>query len=116
MITCETTYQLGKHIVHAIQKKKTIEMLVLDVHELTPLADLFIIATASNTRQTQAIADEIEEEMAEVSECLLHKEGYQSATWILLDYGEIIVHILEEQFAQFYQLDRLWQDAKKIEL
>lgn len=109
------TYDLGKQIVHAIKQKKNMTLTVLDVHELTPLADLFIITTASNTRQTQAIADEIEEALDQINCFVVHKEGYATATWILLDYGEIIVHILEEQYAKFYQLDRLWQDAKKIE-
>lgn len=109
------TYDLGKQIVYAIEKKKSITCTILDVHELTPLADLFIITTASNTRQTQAIADEIEEALKQIGHLAFHKEGYHTANWILLDYGEIIVHILEEQYARFYQLDRLWQDAKKIE-
>ena len=110
----KTIYTLGKQIVEAIEKKKAITVEVLDVHELTPLADIFIIAVASNVRQTQAMAEEVEELLAAEGHLLIHKEGYQSATWILLDYGQVIVHILEEESSQFYGLSRLWKDAKAI--
>ena len=111
-----TAYTLGKNIVEAIQKKKVVNIETLDVHELTPLTDLFIIAVASNVRQTKAMADEVEELLAQLGQYPIHKEGYQTATWILLDYGQVIVHILEEENAQFYGLSRLWKDAKTIEL
>lgn len=110
-----TTYELGKQIVKAVEKKKVIKVEVLDVHDLTTLADLFIIAVASNVRQTQAMADEVEELLAEEGHVPIHKEGYQTATWILLDYGQVIVHILEEENAQFYGLSRLWKDANIID-
>lgn len=110
-----SSYLLGKDIVEAIEKKKAINVEVLDVRQLTPLTDLFIIAVASNVRQTQAMADEVEELLAQSGYYPIHKEGYQSATWILLDYGQVIVHILEEENAQFYGLSRLWKDAKVID-
>ena len=110
----QVAYTLGKCIVEAIEKKKVVRVEALDVHELTPLTDLFIIAVASNTRQTQAMADEVEEMLSEIGQYPVHKEGYHSATWILLDYGQVIVHILEEENAQFYGLSRLWKDAKPI--
>lgn len=109
------TYTLGQQIMAAINNKKTIRLEALDVHELTPLTDLFIIAVASNERQTKAIADEVEEKMAVHETYALHKEGYQTAQWILLDYGDVIIHILEESNADFYGLDRLWKDAKVVE-
>lgn len=110
-----TTYELGRQIVKAIEKKKVTTVEVLDVHNLTPLAELFIIAVASNVRQTQAMSDEVEELLAEEGHVPIHKEGYQTATWILLDYGQVIVHILEEESAQFYGLSRLWKDAEIID-
>jgi len=107
-------YTLGKQIVEAIEKKKVISVEALNVHSLTPLADVFIIAVASNVRQAQAMADEVEELLEAEGHLPIHKEGYQSATWILLDYGQVIVHILEEESAQFYGLSRLWKDATMI--
>lgn len=111
----KTTYTLGKQIVKALENKKAITVEALDVHNLTSLADIFIIAIASNIRQTQAMADEVEDLLAMEGYLPIHKEGYQSATWILLDYGEVIVNILEEENAQFYGLSRLWKDAMIID-
>lgn len=99
----------------AIQKKKVVTVEALDVHELTPLADLFIIAVAPNVRQAQAMSDEVEDLLAREGYALIQKEGYQTATWILLDYGRVIVHILEQESADFYGLNRLWKDAPHIE-
>lgn len=99
-----------------MENKKIVKTQVLDVHELTALTECFIIATALNTRQAQAVADEIEDLLAEEGRMVLRKEGYDTARWILLDYGEIIVHILCEEDADFYSLDRLWQDAKQIKI
>lgn len=110
-----SSYLLGKEIIKAIQKKKAVKVEALDVRDLTSLTDVFIIAIASNIRQTQAMADEVEELLAETGQYPIHKEGYHTATWILLDYGQVIVHILEEENAQFYGLSRLWKDAKVIE-
>ncbi len=110
-----STHELAKQIVVAINKKKVLDLKVLDVQGLTPLAEMFIIAVASNVRQTKAIADEVEEVVQEFAEKQpIHKEGYQTAGWILLDYGEVIVHILDEEDAAFYALDRLWKDAENI--
>ena len=111
-----STHELTKQIVTAINKKKVLDLKVLDVHTLTPLAEVFIIAVASNVRHTKAIADAVEECITNFAEKEpIHKEGYQSAQWILLDYGEVIVHILDEEDATFYTLDRLWRDAVQIE-
>lgn len=107
-------YTMSQLIVNCIEKKKILRVNVFDVHELTPLADVFIIVIASNVRQTQALADEVEELLKEKG-CTLQKEGYHTATWILLDCGPIIVHILEEEDADFYGLERLWKDAPQIE-
>lgn len=110
-----STHELAKQIVTAINKKKILDLKVLDVQGLTPLTEMFIIAVASNVRQTKAIADEVEEAVLEFAEKQpIHKEGYQTAQWILLDYGEVIVHILDEEDAAFYTLDRLWKDANHI--
>ncbi|PHV71540.1 ribosome silencing factor [Sporanaerobium hydrogeniformans] len=104
----------AKKIFTIINKKSIQGIDVLDVHELTPLADIFIIATASNIRQTQAIANDVEDMLIEEGIRLRQKEGYQTAKWILMDYGNIIIHILHEEEAEFYGLNRLWKDAPKF--
>ncbi len=109
------TYSLGKQILNTICNKKVIKVNLLDVSDITSLAEIFIIATASNTKQTQAMSDEVEEYLKNKDILPIRKEGYQSANWILMDYGDIIVHILDEEHAKFYDLSRLWQDAKCVD-
>ena len=108
------TLLLTRKIYDAINSKSATSIQVLDVHQLTTLTDIFIIAIANNIRQTQAIADEVEEAIRDNKASLLQKEGYNSAQWILLDYGSVIVHVLYKEDAAFYGLDRLWKDAKVI--
>lgn len=88
---------------------------MIDVHQLTSLTDLFIIVTADNIKQTQAIADAIELFLIEEQVQLRQKEGYLTAKWILLDYGCIIIHVLHQEEAKFYALNRLWKDGKLID-
>lgn len=109
------TYSLSKQILDNICNKKIIKASLLDVTEITTIAEVFIIAVASNIKQTQAMADQVEEKLKDMNIYSTRKEGYQSANWILLDYGDIIVHIFDEEHAKFYDLARLWQDAKCIE-
>ena len=99
--------------IHDILETKKLESLeVIDVHELTSLADLFIIAVANNIRATKALSDELEFKMEhEAGIFVRQKEGYNTATWILLDYGNIIVHILNKEDEEYYGIERLWQDG-----
>ncbi|MBS5316336.1 MAG: ribosome silencing factor [Clostridiales bacterium] len=105
---------LAQKIYHILDNKKLDDIQVLDVHEITTLADIFIIVTGSNTRQTKALVDELEDALSEENIEVIRKEGYQTANWILMDYGNVIVHVLYKEDAEFYGLDRLWQDGKTI--
>lgn len=105
---------LAQKIYHILDNKKFDDIQVLDVHEITTLADIFIIVTGSNTRQTKALVDELEDALSEENIEVIQKEGYQTANWILMDYGNVIVHVLYKEDAEFYGLDRLWQDGKII--
>ncbi|MBU3811363.1 MAG: ribosome silencing factor [Candidatus Niameybacter stercoravium] len=105
---------LAQKIYHVLNNKKLDDIQVLDVHEITTLADIFIIVTGSNTRQTKALVDELEDALSEENIEVIQKEGYQTANWILMDYGNVIVHVLYKEDAEFYGLDRLWQDGKTI--
>ena len=98
-----------------MNQKNPTSIQILDVHEITPLTDVFIIAIASNIRQTQAIADQVEDVLLKNGILPHQKEGYQTAKWILIDYGDVIVHVLYKEDAAFYALDRLWKDAKIID-
>lgn len=111
----ERITQDANKIFKILDSKKLDHLEVLDVHELTTLADIFVIAVANNTRATKALADELEFRLEHEEQMYVYrKEGYDTATWILMDYGHIIVHILFKDDAEFYGLERLWHDAKTL--
>ena len=104
-----------KEAVEAALDKKAIGLEVLDVAELTSLADYFVICSGSTERQTGAIADSIEERLREKLDTRPHMvEGISPGRWILMDYGDFIIHIFTEETRRFYALDRLWGDAPDV--
>lgn len=105
-----------KLIVNAAQDKKAFDINVLNIAGLSSIADYFIVASGSNERQTVAIADEIEDKMSELGLEPLNKEGHQTGRWVLLDYGDIIVHVFHREEREFYNLEKLWIDAESIEI
>ena len=95
-----------------IEDKKGKNIEVIDIAEVSTLADYFIICSGTSTTHIRTIADELDFKMGEAGWNLIHKEGYESARWILLDFGEIVVHIFHEEDRSFYNLERLWSDGK----
>ncbi len=89
-------------------------MVALDVREISSFADYFIICSGGNSRQIQAIADEIELQLKKFGEYPASIEGYQNAEWVLVDYGDVVIHIFSEKAREYYDLDRLWRDAKRL--
>jgi ribosome-associated protein len=103
--------------IKCAQEKKGIDIKGLDLREIATFTEHFIIVTGSNQRQVQAIADEISETLKQdLSARPVRIEGYRSAEWVLLDYGDFIVHIFDKNARDFYDLERLWLDAKHIEI
>ena len=102
-------------ICHAISEKKGVNIRILKVTEHTSVADFFILSTVRNAKQAQAAADEVEEKMEEKGERTLRHEGYREGDWILLDYGDIIVHIFTDEERRHYELDELWAEAPVTE-
>ncbi len=97
--------------------KKAIKMSALDLREIASFTEFFVIASGTNQRQVQAIADEIQEQLKkQLSSKVIRIEGYTTAEWILMDYGDFVVHIFEQKAREFYDLERLWRDAKKVDL
>lgn len=94
-------------------EKKAEDIVILDIRKLTFITDYFVIATGFNKRQMQAIADEIEKRMKQEGVRCLGREGYNEAVWILLDYGEVVVHIFDEEARRTYDLEMLWGDAPR---
>ncbi|HYV03562.1 MAG TPA: ribosome silencing factor [Blastocatellia bacterium] len=100
----------------AAAEKKATDTVVLDLREIASFTEYFVICTGASTRQVQAISNSVEEELRKAGRRPSHIEGYSSAEWILLDYGDFIVHVFSAASRRFYDLERLWRDAKRAEL
>lgn len=98
----------------AAESKKALDLQVLDLREVTSFTDFFVICSASSGRQGQAIADEIGKQLKEIGEKPVSVEGYDPAEWILMDYGDFIVHIFSESARSYYDLERLWRHATRV--
>ncbi len=97
-------------ITNALEDKKASNIEVLNVAEQTSLAEYFVIASCQSTVQVRSCADEVEEKMKDAGEELHHSEGYRGGNWILLDYNDIIVHVMQQENREFYAIERLWDD------
>jgi len=111
----QAVFEQVKLAVHYAEEKKAIDLLVLRLAAITEFTDYFVICSGSSTRQTQSIADEIIEQLKKFKIRPLQTEGYNTAQWILIDYGTFVVHIFTEESRQFYDLERLWRDAERVE-
>ncbi|MBO0858848.1 MAG: ribosome silencing factor [Chloracidobacterium sp.] len=109
-------FELVKVAARAADEKKAQGVVVLKLSALTEFTDYFMICAGNSTRQTQAIADAVIEELKRFKTRPLHTEGYNNAEWILIDYGAFVVHIFTEESRSFYDLERLWRDAEKAEV
>jgi ribosome-associated protein len=102
-----------KEIVKIIDDKKGFDIDVLDLRGLTTMTDYFVIASGTSTKHATSIAEAVEEDLSvEVG----HKEGMKTGTWILLDYLDIVVHVFSREEREYYGLDRIWSDAKKVDV
>lgn len=96
----------------ALDEKKAEDITVIDIREVSVMADYFIIATGNNNNQVQALIDNVEEALGHAGISPKQVEGYQNANWVLMDYGDIIVHIFDKENRLFYDLERIWKDGK----
>ena len=111
-----TAAEKMKKIAAVLDGKKADDIRILQISDLTILADYFLICSAPSTTQVKALADAVEEEMERAGEPPLKKEGKQGHNWILMDYGDVICHIFYQETRDFYSLEKLWADAKELEL
>jgi ribosome-associated protein len=102
--------------LHAASEKKALEPVVLDLREIASFTDYFVIVGGANERQVQAISDEVYESLKKLGHTAARVEGYKTAEWILLDYGDFVVHVFEQKARKFYDLERLWRESKRVEL
>ena len=106
--------EMAKLAIAGLEEKKANDIKILDISDVSVLADYFIIASGSNRNQVQAMADEVEERLYKAGYEPKRIEGYQTANWILMDYQDIIVHIFDEENRLFYDLERIWRDGKIV--
>ena len=102
--------------LHAASEKKALDPVVLDLRDIASFTDYFVIVSGANERQVQAISDEVYENLKKSGHVAARVEGYKTAEWILLDYGDFVVHVFEQKARQFYDLERLWRESKRVEL
>jgi len=111
--------QLDERILtalHAAGDKKALAVTVLDLQAIASFTDYFVITSGTNLRQVQAIADEIVDQLKKQGTRAARVEGYQKGEWILVDYGDFIVHVFEDKARRFYDLERLWRDAPRYDV
>ena len=110
----ERSGKLARIAIAALEEKKAADIRVIDISEVSVLADYFIIANGSNRPQIQALSDEVSEKMEKAGAVLKQAEGYENANWILLDFGDVIVHIFNQENRLLYDLERIWRDGKQV--
>lgn len=99
----------------AMDEKKAIDIKVIDIHEVSVIADYFVIASASNQNQVQAMVDNADEMLGRAGYEAKQIEGTRNSSWVLMDYGDMIIHIFDEENRLFYDLERIWRDGKILD-
>ena len=111
----EREKEMVRLAIQSLEDKKGEDIRIIDIREVSVLADYFIIASGSNANQVQAMTDNVEEVLGKAGYEPRQIEGYRSANWILMDYGDIIVHVFCREDRLFYDLERIWRDGKLLD-
>lgn len=111
-----TSNELAKIAVAALEDRKAEDVKVIDIREVSPIADYFIIANGTNQNQIQAMRDAADEALYKAGVKVQQVEGNQNSTWILMDYNDIIIHIFSKEDRLFYDLERIWRDGKAVDI
>ncbi len=109
-------YDLMTQIHQLLDSKKALDLSVIEIKKVSSVADYFIICTGTSSTHIKALSDYVEKELAKEGITVNHKEGMQKGEWILLDYQDIVVHIFNREKRDYYGLERIWNDAPKLEL
>jgi len=116
-ISADCTNALDERICAALRAasdKKALDLVVLDLRQIASFTDFFVITSGTNVRQVKAIADEVVEQLKRQGTRAARVEGYSTAEWVLVDYGDFILHVFEDKARKFYDLERLWRDAVRV--
>ena len=116
MSTVSTEKMMAQIACKAIDDKKGQDIKVIDIHNVSVIADYFVIASGTNSNQVQAIVDNVEEQLGRAGFEAKQIEGNRNSSWILMDYGDVIVHVFDEENRLFYDLERIWRDGKLLEM
>ena len=108
--------ELAEIAVKALDSKKGKEIKLIRIDKITTLAEYFVICTGTSNTQINALCDAVEKELTEKGEEPLHREGYRGGTWVLLDYGCVVVHVFNDEARKFYSLEHLWADGEEVDL
>ena len=108
--------EMVKVMVAALQDKKAEDIRIIDISNVSVIADYFVIANGNNPNQIQAMVDNVEEQMYKSGFDDPKVEGYNTASWILLDYKDVIVHVFSEDDRAFYNIERIWRDGKEVDI
>lgn len=111
-----TSKELAGKIVKILDSKKALDIRVIGISDLTIIADYFVLATGTSNTQVKALADEVEYQLKQQDIMPNRIEGYNSSSWILVDYGNVVVHIFQKDTRDFYSLERLWADGEQIDI
>ena len=116
MSTVSTEKMMAQIACKAIDDKKGQDSKIIDIHNVSVIADYFVIASGTNSNQVQAIVDNVEEQLGRAGFEAKQIEGNRNSSWILMDYGDVIVHVFDEENRLFYDLERIWRDGKVLEM
>ena len=116
MSTVSTEKMMAQIACKAIDDKKGQDIKVIDIHNVSVISDYFVIASGTNSNQVQAIVDNVEEQLGRAGFEAKQIEGNRNSSWILMDYGDVIVHVFDEENRLFYDLERIWRDGKVLEM
>ena len=112
----EQSKKMAKIAYEALDEKKGEDIKVIDISEISVLADYFVIANGGSDSQVRALVENVEEKLSKEGYEAKQREGYGLGSWVLLDFGNIIVHVFDEENRLFYDLERIWKDGKLIDL
>ncbi|MEY8516107.1 ribosome silencing factor [Lachnospiraceae bacterium 29-84] len=110
----EQSREMAKIACNALDEKKAEDIRVIDISEVSTIADYFIIATGTNTNQIQALVDAVDEALVKNGQSARQVEGSRNSSWVLMDYNDIIIHLFSREDRLFYDLERIWKDGKTI--
>jgi len=111
----EKVKDMARIVYRALEDKNGEDICIIDISGISPLADYFIITSGSNDSQVKALVDHVEDEMHKAGHSQIQREGLQTGNWVLLDYGDVVVHVFDTENREFYHLERIWSDGKRIE-